>query len=48
MEAHYYNVEVNWNSDRKGIMYSPELNKDAGRCIEVATPPEFPRGMPGH
>jgi peroxiredoxin-like protein len=47
MEAHYYNVEVNWNSDRKGIMCSPELNKDAGSCIEVATPPEFPKGIPG-
>jgi peroxiredoxin-like protein len=47
MEAHYYNVEVNWNTDRKGIMCSPELNKDAGSCIEVATPPEFPKGIPG-
>lgn len=47
MEAHYYNVEVNWNTERKGIMCSPELNKDAGSCIEVATPPEFPKGMPG-
>jgi len=47
MEAHYYNVEVNWNTERKGIMCSPELNKDAGSCIEVATPPQFPKGMPG-
>jgi peroxiredoxin-like protein len=47
MEAHYYNVEVNWSSDRKGIMCSPELNKEAGSCIEVATPPEFPKGIPG-
>ena len=47
MEPHYYNVEVNWNSERKGIMCSPELYKDAGSCIEVATPPEFPKGMPG-
>ncbi len=47
MEAHYYNVEVNWSSDRKGIMCSPELNKDARSCIEVATPPEFPKGIPG-
>jgi peroxiredoxin-like protein len=47
MEAHYYNVEVNWNTERKGIMCSPELNKDAGSCIEVATPPEFPKGIPG-
>ncbi|CAN5250553.1 hypothetical protein BH09BAC6_BH09BAC6_09860 [soil metagenome] len=47
MEAHYYNVEVNWNTERKGIMCSPELNKDAGSCIEVATPPKFPKGIPG-
>ena len=47
MEPHYYNVEVNWNADRKGIMCSPELNREAGACIEVATPPEFPKGMPG-
>ena len=46
MEAHYYNVEVNWNTERKGIMCSPELYKDPGSCIEVATPPEFPKGMP--
>lgn len=47
MEAHYYNVEVNWNTERKGIMCSPELNREAGNCIEVATPPEFPKGIPG-
>ncbi|NIM35671.1 MAG: OsmC family peroxiredoxin [Hydrotalea flava] len=47
MEAHYYQVDVNWNSERKGVMCSPELNKDAGSCIEVATPPDFPKGMPG-
>jgi peroxiredoxin-like protein len=47
MEAHYYNVEVNWNTERKGMMCSPELNSDAGLCIEVATPPEFPKGIPG-
>lgn len=47
MEAHYYQVDVNWNSERKGVMCSPELNKVAGSCIEVATPPDFPKGMPG-
>ena len=47
MEAHYYNVEVNWNTERKGMMCSPELSRDAGSCIEVATPPEFPKGIPG-
>jgi peroxiredoxin-like protein len=47
MEPHYYNVDVNWNTDRKGMMCSPELNRDANSCIEVATPPEFPKGIPG-
>ena len=47
MEAHYYNVDINWENSRKGIMCSPELNKKNGVCIEVATPPEFPKGMEG-
>ena len=47
MEAHYYNVEVNWNTERKGVVCSPELNQEKGPCIEVATPPEFPKGIPG-
>jgi peroxiredoxin-like protein len=47
MEPHFYNVDVNWNTDRKGVMCSPELNKEANNCIEVATPPEFPEGIPG-
>ncbi len=47
MEAHYYNVNVNWNETRKGVMCSPELNKNENICIEVATPPEFPEGIPG-
>jgi peroxiredoxin-like protein len=47
MKAHYYNVNINWNEERKGIMCSPELNRDANSCIEVATPPEFPKGVPG-
>jgi peroxiredoxin-like protein len=49
MEPHFYQVNVSWVSDRKGIMCSPELtnvNNGAG-CIEVATPPEFPKGIPG-
>jgi organic hydroperoxide reductase OsmC/OhrA len=50
MEPHYYHVNINWNQDRKGVMCSPELNtplKFANGCIEVATPPEFPKGIPG-
>lgn len=47
METHYYNVDINWENNRKGIMCSPELNEKNGICIEVATPPEFPKGMEG-
>lgn len=47
MQEHYYNVDVNWNKDRQGIMCSPELKKDSDSCIAVATPPEFPKGIPG-
>jgi peroxiredoxin-like protein len=50
MESHYYNVDIAWSKDRKGMMCSPELNvgpMPSSGCIEVATPPEFPKGMPG-
>lgn len=47
MEPHYYNVDIKWNTDRKGVMCSPELTSNGGSCIEVATPPEFPKGIPG-
>lgn len=47
MKAHYYNVDVNWNHERKGTMCSPELNVDTDNCLEVATPPEFPKGIAG-
>mgnify|MGYP005821149537 CR=1 FL=1 len=49
MEKHSYNVNINWTQDRKGMMCSPELeNKETNdtNCIEVATPPEFDKGMP--
>jgi len=49
MEAHFYEVNVSWNSGRKGVMCSPELEATPGDrgCIEVATPPQFPKGIPG-
>ncbi|MEQ9221326.1 MAG: OsmC family protein [Cyclobacteriaceae bacterium] len=47
MDPHNYHIVVNWNQDRKGVMCSPELNQNANNCIEVATPPEFPKGIPG-
>jgi peroxiredoxin-like protein len=40
---HTYEVNLEWNSDRKGTIHSPVLTQ----AIEVATPPEFPKGMPG-
>src|SRR5215471_16492979 len=41
--THYYDVDLNWETDRRGVMSSPVLNDE----IAVATPPEFPQGMPG-
>lgn len=43
MEAHYYHVDLEWKSDRKGEISSPVLDQ----TVEVATPPEFPGGMEG-
>lgn len=43
MDRHSYNVSLNWKEGRKGIMESPELPTK----IEVATPPEFEKGIPG-
>jgi peroxiredoxin-like protein len=39
--THFYEVNVQWIADRKGIMSSPVLTDK----IEVATPPEFANGM---
>jgi len=49
MKAHQYNVNIHWDSDRKGMMCSPEITetKPEKGCIEVATPPQFPKGIPG-
>ena len=49
MEKHSYNVNISWTQDRKGMMCSPELNSTESNrtnCIEVATPPEFDKGIP--
>ena len=40
---HTYQVSVKWDADRKGTMSSPELET----TIEVATPPQFPKGIEG-
>jgi organic hydroperoxide reductase OsmC/OhrA len=49
MEPHLYNVTITWNTDRKGTMCSPDLNinGNVADCVDVATPPEFPKGIPG-
>ena len=41
--THQYEVNLQWNSEQKGTLSSPVLPSK----IEVATPPEFPKGMPG-
>jgi peroxiredoxin-like protein len=40
---HFYEVSVNWKADRKGTLSSPVLDA----TIEVATPPQFPKGIEG-
>ncbi|KUG26012.1 osmc/ohr family protein [hydrocarbon metagenome] len=39
--VHYYNTTVKWTEGRKG-----ELLETTMPTIEVATPPEFPKGVP--
>lgn len=44
MEAeHKYEVDLMWKDSRKGIISSPVLESQ----IEVATPPDFPKGIAG-
>ncbi|MEO7983508.1 MAG: OsmC family protein [Bacteroidota bacterium] len=40
---HKYEVKLTWLKDRKGTISSPELTQS----IEIATPPEFPKGIEG-
>lgn len=40
---HYYEVELKWDADRKGTLSSTLLDEK----IVVATPPDFPKGIPG-
>lgn len=39
---HSYETNLTWLENRKGLIGSPILSQS----IEVATPPEFPKGMP--
>ncbi len=43
MESHKYHVDLEWKMDRKGEISSPVLDQK----VEVATPPEFPKGVSG-
>lgn len=40
---HNYEVLLKWKGNRMGVISSPVLNTS----IEVATPPEFPKGVAG-
>lgn len=40
-KAFYYKTDLNWKEGRIGEVSEPTLN-----TIEVATPPEFPKGVP--
>lgn len=42
-QEHFYDVSVEWTNDRKGTMTSVVLETG----IEVATPPQFPKGIEG-
>jgi peroxiredoxin-like protein len=41
--THFYDVSLQWNQGRIGTMSSSVLPQN----LEVATPPEFPQGVPG-
>jgi len=41
MEAHTYQVKLDWLEGRKGILRSESLDD----TLEVVTPPEFPKGI---
>lgn len=43
MEPHLYNVDISWTKDRQGELSSPELSA----IVEIATPPQFPKGVEG-
>lgn len=43
MDSHLYQVNISWRDNRLGEMSSPELQT----VLEVATPPQFPKGVEG-
>jgi organic hydroperoxide reductase OsmC/OhrA len=42
-DIHYYNTSVSWSEGRIGQISEPTLP-----TIQVATPPEFPKGVPNY
>ena len=49
MDRHHYYIDNHWDSNRNGIVCSPRLSARQSEkgCIEVNSPPQFPRGTPG-
>jgi organic hydroperoxide reductase OsmC/OhrA len=49
MNAHEYNIGLTWEGGRKGRVSSPEVTEAPfnAEVIEVATPPQFPKGVAG-
>ena len=49
LPAHEYNVGIAWEGGRKGLLFSPEVTGPPFNAegIEVATPPQFSKGVPG-
>jgi len=43
INEHFYPVNLSWKDNRKGELSAPEISQK----IEVVTPPEFPKGIPG-
>ncbi len=43
MEPHFYEVNIEWQQGRKGLMTAAGVEQE----IEVATPPQFPKGIEG-
>jgi organic hydroperoxide reductase OsmC/OhrA len=49
MEPHIFEVTIRWTRERKGTVCSPDVAFVATErgCFDVATPPQFPKGMAG-
>lgn len=49
MEPHIFEVNIKWTKDRKGTLCSPDVTFGSHErgCFDVATPPQFPKGMQG-